>query len=83
MYFEISNERNSNQLGLFERRAPDDYHFVRDRADVRQDHLYYLYFREKADKSLTFNPQQADDGNEEQKVGGAANAGTVGLIERS
>jgi len=54
---------NSNQLGLFERRAPDDYHFIKDRADIKHEHLYYLYFKEKPDKNLAYNPQTFDAEN--------------------
>jgi hypothetical protein len=49
------NERNSSTVGLLYRRGPNEHYFVRDRADLRNDHLYYLYFREKPDKALAIN----------------------------
>ena len=65
MYFEIP--RNSSQVGLFERRGPNDYHFVRERSDIRTDHLYYLYFRDKPDKSLIYLPESPSM-QEQEKV---------------
>jgi hypothetical protein len=61
-------------LGLFERvGAQVDYTFVKDRGDLRDDRLYYLYFREKPDKNLTYNPGGGVDNLEETK-GGAGKA---------
>ena len=54
LYFEVV-EKNSNQLGLFERRGKNDFAFVTERGQLQHDHLYYLYFREKPDKSLSIN----------------------------
>lgn len=50
VYFEI--EKNVNMLGIFERKGRGDYHFIHDKAELAPDHLYYLYFRDKPDKSL-------------------------------
>jgi hypothetical protein len=57
---------------------------VKERADIKHDRLYYLYFREKPDKSLAYNSQanEAIDGNEEQKIGGIP-SGAVSLIDYS
>jgi len=39
-------------LGLLERRGRNDYAYLKDRSELQHDHLYYLFFREKPDKSL-------------------------------
>jgi hypothetical protein len=31
---------------------------VKERADLRYDQLYYLYFREKPDKTLAYSPEE-------------------------
>lgn len=46
LYFEI--EKNSNKLGLLERSKKGAYTFVNDKSELKNDKLYYLYFREKA-----------------------------------
>lgn len=76
MYFEIADERNSSQIGLFERRGQNDYLFVRDRVDLRNDRLYYLYFRDKPDKTLLYTPLSAS--TSPQQVGGRPNTQYVG-----
>jgi hypothetical protein len=52
MHFEITDKNNANLLGLFERNGKDDYAYVREKGDLRHDRLYYLYFRDKPDKTL-------------------------------
>ena len=52
LYFEITEKNNANQLSLFERNGKDEYTYVRDMSDLKHDHLYYLFFREKPDKNL-------------------------------
>lgn len=62
---------------------------MKDRGDLRHDHLYYLYFREKPDKNLTYNPTGgaasglAEDGTsplEETKAGGGPSAVSLILL---
>lgn len=38
---------NSNMLGLLERRDRVQYVYLKDKSELQNDHLYYLYFREK------------------------------------
>ena len=47
LYFEI--EHNVNRLGLLERTGREEYHFISDRAELKPDHCYYLYFRNKSE----------------------------------
>lgn len=36
-------------MGLLERRGRNDYVFLKDKSDIKHDHLYYLYFKEGDD----------------------------------
>lgn len=89
MYFEIAGDKNSSQVGLFERRTVNDYHFVKERADIKHDHLYYLYFRTQPDKAILAETANTtplgrhlspEDLGEEEEVKGRG--GTVCLIIR-
>jgi hypothetical protein len=49
-------------LGLIERTGVNTFVFVRDRHELKYDHLYYLYFREKPDRSLGYVPSTGNHG---------------------
>jgi hypothetical protein len=66
-HFEIQ-EKPSQYLGLIERTAANAFSFVRDRHELQYDHLYYLYFREKPDRSLIYNGAQGHGEEETKKV---------------
>jgi len=56
-HFEIDEGgKSSMNLGLIERTSANTFVFIRDRHELKYDHLYYLYFRDKPDKSLAYNP---------------------------
>ena len=48
LHFEL--DKKLNELGLLERKGKSDYHFIKDKNELVQDHLYYLFFRDKPEK---------------------------------
>jgi len=81
LHFEITDKNSPSYLGLFERIGKDQYVYVREKGELKHDRLYYLYFREKPDKSL--NEQMAAaiaSGEEESKKVGLNKDGSFQLI---
>ena len=62
MHFEI-NDKNSNQIGLLERRGREQFAFIKEKNELENDQLYYLYFREKPDRSLNASTPQMPSTN--------------------
>ena len=68
MHFEITDKNSASYLGLFERVGKDRYDYVMDKGELKHDHLYYLYFREKPDKNIIIDlSNSVNTGEEESK----------------
>lgn len=66
LYFEI--ERNSNKLGLLERSEKGtDHYYIQDKSELQHDKLYYLFFREKNERTLSPVNNLFMKGEEESK----------------
>jgi len=63
LYFEI--DKNTNKLGLLDRRGKEDYIFLSEKQELENDKLYYLYFREKPLERSISPPH---NGEESKKV---------------
>jgi hypothetical protein len=57
LFFEI--EKNTHQLGLFERRRKGDYQYLQDKMDLVNEKVYYLYYKENTERCLS--PGNGDD----------------------